>query len=111
MRISFGARRLAREFSSARVLDRSYGRDMAGKIRARMAVLEAAPNLAKVPTTKPDRCHQLEGERRGKFAVDLVHPHRLVFEPDHDPIPRRPDGGIDLAAITAITIIEIVDYH
>ena len=111
MRISFAVRRLARNFSSARDLDRAYGRDMAGKIQARMTVLDSAPSLAEVPATKPDRCHQLEGDRRGQFAVDLVHPHRLVFEPDHNPVPQRPDGGIDLSAITAIVIVEIVDYH
>ena len=45
------------------------------------------------------------------FAIDLVHPFRLVFEPNHDPLPRRKDGGIDLEQVTAIKILEVVDYH
>lgn len=84
---------------------------MAKVIKIRMAVLQAATTLAQVPTTPPDRCHQLHGDRDEQFAVDLVHPRRLVFKPDHEPVPRREDGGIDLAKVTAIEIIEMVDYH
>ena len=77
----------------------------------RLAVLTAAGNLAKVPTTPPERMHQLEGKRKGQFAVDLDHIHRLVFVPNHDPLPRTEDGGIDRVQVTAITINEVVDYH
>ena len=77
----------------------------------RMAVLTAARNLALVPTTPPDRRHPLRGEREGQFAVDLVHPHRLVFKPSHEPLPRKADGGIDTEQVTAITILDVIDYH
>ena len=84
---------------------------MAKALRTRLGVLENAPNLAAVPTDKPVRRHQLKANRAGQFAVDLVHPCRLVFKPNHAPIPRRPDGGIDTERVTAITIIDVVDYH
>jgi proteic killer suppression protein len=77
----------------------------------RLQVLAAANHLGQVPQTKPIRRHQLSGARRGQFAVDLLHPHRLVFRPDHNPMPKNPDGGIDVNAVTAIEIIEIIDYH
>lgn len=64
-----------------------------------------------VPTIPPVRRHLLSGGRGGQYAVDLVHPHRLVFEPTHDPVPRTTDGGIDIDRVTAITIMEVVDYH
>ena len=84
---------------------------MAKVIMMRMAVLKAAPCLAKVPITPPDRRHQLTGDRDEQFAVDLVHPHRLVFVPDHESIPLRGDGGIDTERVRAITIVEVIDYH
>ena len=84
---------------------------MARAIMTRMAVLEAAANLAEVPVDKPERCHQLTENRDEQFAVDLVHPERLVFEVDHDPIPRVADGGISRQDVTAVMIIEVVDYH
>ena len=43
--------------------------------------------------------------------MDLVHPHRLVFE------PRRGSGGAgndtdhDTGGVTAVTIVEVIDYH
>ena len=41
----------------------------------------------------------------------MVNPNWLVFEPDHDPIPRMKDGGIDLQKVTAITILDVTEYH
>ena len=77
----------------------------------RMAVLRAARNLGLMPTTPPDRRHQLSGDRQEQFAVDLVHPYRLLFEANHEPVPRKDDGGIDAEKVTAITILDVVDYH
>ena len=84
---------------------------MARSIKMRLAVMKSARTLQQVPTTPPDRCHMLRGDRLGQYAVDLVHPHRLVFEPNHDPVPRREDGGVDLDEVTAVTVIDILDYH
>lgn len=77
----------------------------------RLAILKAAGSLALVPTTPPDRRHQLGSERKGQYTVDVIHPYRLIFKPNHQPFPRKQDGGIDTEQVTAITIIEIVDYH
>jgi len=43
--------------------------------------------------------------------VVLTKNWRLIFEVDHDPIPRLDDGGIDLDKVSAIRFIEVVDYH
>ena len=43
--------------------------------------------------------------------VDLVQPFRLLFEPADTPIPRKNDGGIDLAQVTAVQITAIEDTH
>lgn len=84
---------------------------MTKTIMKRLAVLRAARNLGLVPSTPPDRRHQLRGDRDEQFAVDLVHPHRLVFGANHDPVPRKEDGGIDVEQVTAITITDVIDYH
>jgi hypothetical protein len=74
-----------------------------------MALL-VAPTLADMEGV-PGNCHQLSADRVGQFAVHLWGSYRLVFEPDHDPVPRLNDGGIDRARITQIKIKEVVDYH
>ncbi len=111
MEITFRNRKLAKTFNSADALQKAYGPRMVRTIMTRLAVLQAAPTLSMVPTVPPNRRHQLHGNRAGQFAVDLVHPHRLVFSPNHDPIPVKADGGTDTDQVTAITVIEIVDYH
>ncbi len=111
MEISFRNRKLAKVFSSERALGREYGTRAARTIMIRLAVLLDAETLSEVPATLPDRMHQLTGDRDEQFAVYLVHPYRLVFVPAHDPLPRKEDGGINIEQVTAITVLEVVDYH
>ena len=47
---------------------------------------------------KIGRCHLLKGDRKNQYAVDLIHPYRLVFE--------KKGNEIQIAFI-----LEIVDYH
>ena len=111
MDIFFKTRKLARVFNSERELRKQYGDRMARTIAIRLAVLKHARTLSMVPVTPPDRRHRLAGKRKEQYAVDIVHPHRLVIE------PRRGSAGAgDVAdsgtgGVTAITIVEVIDYH
>lgn len=107
MDIAFDKPKLQKVFNHESRLIKEYGKI----IMRRMAVLKAATKLEQVPYRKPERRHELSGRRKGEFAVDLKHPFRLVFRPNHDPIPLKEDGGIDLKLVTAITIIRVEDYH
>ena len=111
MDIAFRTRKLEKVLNVADALQKAYGARRARTIMLRMAVLGAARSLAAVPTTPPDRRHQLSGDRDEQFAVDLVHPYRLVFEANHEPVPRKDDGGLDAEQVTAIKILDVVDYH
>ncbi len=111
MDIQFKTRKLESVFNSELRLERQYGDRMARVIMVRLAVLRGAHHLGLVPAAKPARRHQLTGGRKNQFAVDLIYPNRLIFRPDHNPIPRKDDGGIDLEAVTAIEIVEVIDYH
>ncbi|MCY4354001.1 MAG: type II toxin-antitoxin system RelE/ParE family toxin [Truepera sp.] len=110
MDIAFRTRKLKKIFNSEKELKKVYG-NLAPTIQLRLAVLKNAPTLSAVPTTRPERRHQLRGKLRGQYAVDIDPRYRLVFKPSHDPVPRREDGGIDTDSVTAITIREITDYH
>ena len=111
MDITFRTNKTAKTFNSDKELQKEYGSPMAKVIKTRLATLKVAETLDQVPATPPDRRHQLKGNRDEQYAVDLKHPYRLVFEPNHDPIPRKEDGGIDLKQVNAITVIEVIDYH
>ena len=110
MEIVFRTRRLARIFNSTNALRRQYGDRMARTIMTRLAVLREAPTLSMVPTLPPNRRHQLHGDRAGQYAVDLTHPYRLIFEPSDMPV-QEAGSGMNTDAVTAITIIEVTDYH
>lgn len=111
MQIRFADAKLEKVLSVEKTLNRTYGQQMARRIMTGLAVLGSVDNLARVPTTGSLRCHQLSSNRDEQFAIDLVHPRRLVFEVDQDPVPRVPDGGIDREQVTRILITEIIDYH
>lgn len=90
---------------------KAYGNENARIIMRRMIVLDAAPSLAEVPLIRPDRCHALQGQRQGQYAVDLKQPYRLIFSPDHNPLPETKEGQLDLTQVTCIKILSVEDYH
>lgn len=68
------------------------------KIHQRIDELTASDNVEMMVRFHIGRCHPLSQNRKGQYAVDLVHPYRLVFE--------KHGSQIQIA-----NILEIVDYH
>lgn len=109
MEIDFKDRTLKDLCEQAKLSERKLGTKMARKLRARLADLMAASSVTELP--RAGRPHPLKGDRAGKFALDLVHQHRLVFKPAHNPVPRLQDSGIDWSRVTRVYIIWIEDYR
>ncbi|MBI1903069.1 MAG: killer suppression protein [Planctomycetia bacterium] len=110
MDVSFANSKLQKLCNSEKKLRGEYGPRMGALIQQRLADLAAAATLATMRQL-PGRCHELKGDLKGHFAVDLVHPDRLVFRPFHHPLPMLADGGLDWSRITSIEIVGIGDYH
>ena len=91
-----------------RLAVKELGRPCARKLHSRLADLMAAAHVRELVAGRP---HPLTGDRLGQFALSLHGGVRLVFEPDHNPVPMLPDGGIDWARVTRIRIVFIGDYH
>ena len=111
MEIGFASSRLQKLCNTDKKLRGKYGPRMADLIQQRLLELQDAENLAVVATLPGPRCHELQQNLAGHLAVDLVHPNRLVFRPDHNPIPAKEDGGLDWERVTRIEVIGISDYH
>ncbi len=109
MDIKFQTRKLEKNFGSALDLKKAYGPQMAKTITDKIKDLQKAQNLAELLTS--GRVHRLHLNRDGQYAMVLVHPHRLVFEPNHTPLPRTEDGGVDAGQVTKIMVVEVKDYH
>lgn len=111
MDILFQDRKLEKVCNDQSLLVRRYGPIRAKLLRRRLDEFRAAETLAVMRLLPQVRCHELKGDREGMLAVDLDHPYRLIFEPANDPIPRKPDGGLDWTKITAIRVLTVEDYH
>lgn len=111
MEICFSSKKLQKVCNSVKEMRVAFGKPLAERLQQRLAELRAADTLEDISRLPPARCHELSQDRKGQLAIDLVHPKRLIFEPDHNPLPYKSDGGLDWSNVTRIRVIEIIDYH
>jgi plasmid maintenance system killer protein len=109
--ILFQDRKLEKVCNDQSLLVRKYGPLRAKLIRRRLDEFRAADTLEVMRTLPQVRCHELRGDREGTLAVDLDHPYRLIFEVANDPVPGKPDGGMNWREVTAIKVLAVEDYH
>lgn len=98
VQIEYRNSRLAKICTSIYAAEKKYGREMAEKIHLRIKQILASPGVEMLIQYRIGRCHELKGKRKKQYAMDLVHPYRLIFE--------RRGTEIQIAYI-----MEIVDYH
>lgn len=98
MDITYKSKKLEKICTDADIAERTYGSRMAEKIQMRIDEISAADTVEMMIQFHIGRCHPLSQNRKGQYAVDLVHPYRLVFE--------KQGNKIQIAKI-----LEIVDYH
>jgi plasmid maintenance system killer protein len=110
MEITFKSRKLEKQLTDPKELSKSFSQ-MARKVNQRLKDLSDADNLAIMRTLPAARCHELTGDRKGELAVDVSGNYRMIFEPNHDPLPKKTDGGLNWEEVTKIQINEIEDYH
>lgn len=110
MEISYRTNKLKKQLTNARELTKSFGQ-LAKKINQRISELKAAESLATMRFIPAARCHELSGTRKGELAVNISPNYRMIFEPNHNPFPKKEDGGLQWESITKIQINQIEDYH
>lgn len=110
MLISFKTKKLEKQLTDYKELRRKFG-SLAEKVNLRIKQLKSADNLKVMETLPAANCHELKGDLKGSLAVDISANYRLIFEPDHDPVPRKADSGLNWSEVNQIIITQIVDYH
>lgn len=98
MKITYKNKKLEKICTNARFAEKKYGNEMADKIHQRIDQISASDTVEMMVQFHIGRCHSLTANRKGQYAMDLVHPNRLVFE--------KQGNEIQIA-----NILEIVDYH
>jgi proteic killer suppression protein len=98
-------RKLRKVISDPKKLKKAYGERNANLIIQRYNELDNIPNLGLMIKFKVGRCHSLKGNLKGKYALDLEHPFRLIIEPVFESESR------DVNDVVSISIIKMEDYH
>lgn len=108
MEISYNNKKLKQLCEDKRAMDRQLGTAAARKLRARLSDLDAVARVSDLVVGRP---HPLKGDRAGQFSLSLAGGKRLVFAPNHTPVPVKDDGSIDWACVIRVEIVFIGDYH
>lgn len=98
MDVRYRNNKIEKVCTNASVARKKYGNEAARKIAQRIGEISAMPSIEMMIEHRVGRCHSLVGDRAGQYAVDLVHPLRMVFTKEGD-------------SVQVATIEEIVDYH
>ena len=75
-----------------------YSQDLVLKLHLRIKQIKGVQTVEEMILHKIGRCHKLSGNRKDQYAVDLVHPQRLIFT-------------VIGNEIQIAEILEITDYH
>lgn len=100
MQVEYKNKKIRKICTDVSEAEKKHGREMAEKIHLRIDQISAALSVEMLIQYKIGRCHSLKGDRKNQYAMDLIHPYRLVFE------KRQNREEIQIAYIE-----EIVDYH
>lgn len=110
MLVEFADRRLKTQCEDKSARQRAFQKAAADKRASRLDDLRAAAHM-EIVRHLPGSWEELAGDRKGQFSCRLDKKIRLVVRPTRQPPPLKPDGGLDWAAIDAVTVIEVVNYH
>ena len=107
MELRFKNSKIKKQCEDPKRAQRDFGLRMGTVLTQRVAELWAATCLLDLKFISAARLHRLKGDRKYQYAVDLVNPYRLVFE------PLLQDGVEiwDLDRIDIIRIEQVVNYH
>lgn len=111
MKLYYSTRSLCKACLNTLAGNNRWGKIIADKVRLRITEFEAALSLEDISKLPPARCHELSNNRAGQLSVVINGNMRLIFMPNHDPVPKLPSGGLDWSRVTEILILEVKDYH
>ncbi len=104
MQLEYKTRKLEKECNDIRKATRAYGDKGARKLHQRVQELRAADSLEEMVAYHIGGCHQLHGDRKGEYALELSQPYRLIVEPVLD-------SKMEVTGVKVVKRVEVVDYH
>ena len=71
--ITYRSKKVEKICTDAKAAERAYGKDMAVKIHQRIDEITAADTVEMMIQFHIGRCHPLSQNRKGQYAMDLMH--------------------------------------
>lgn len=103
MEISFKITKLQKACKDFSRAQKEYGEQIAKKLHQRLNELRSADNLYIISQIRSARLHELSGDRKGEYAVDLTGNFRLIMT--------AVNGKLELSKIEAVNLESVEDYH
>lgn len=109
MKVTYANNKLAKLINDEKKLIKKYGPKNARLIIRRLDQLKAMDNFGDMVRSRLGRCHRLTGNLKGRYALDLDHPDRLIIQPVFD--EKIDFSKVNLHEIREVIIEEVKDYH
>ncbi len=104
MKISFKNEKLRKICEEEKVAQKKLGKHRASLLQVRLFELDARKNVEGKEGLRFGDPHELKGNRKGEYSVDLDKGSRVLFVPD-GAIPKKNDGGMTWDGVIKIKII------
>ncbi len=107
MELRFKTKKLKKQCEQPAEAQKQFGPRIGNKLTQRVSELSAAITLDDIAKIPAARLHKLKSSRKNEYAIDLIHPFRLIITPVLE-------GDADIYALSSIRIIrieEVTDYH
>jgi len=111
MEIEYKTNKLRESVENPNAIMKNYGK-MAKQVKKRLEELKAVKSLEDFRQMPQANCHELTNNRKGELALDISANYRIIIISNHDPKPKKEDGGLDWSLVNKVKILAIgEDYH
>jgi toxin HigB-1 len=108
LEIAFAEKKLRRLCEREESARRSFGVEVAEKLKARLADLRAASCVKELVAGRP---RQGARNRRNHVTVDISRGCRLVICANHRAVPKMDNGTIDWSRVNRVKVLDIESDH
>ncbi|MDY0095087.1 MAG: type II toxin-antitoxin system RelE/ParE family toxin [Candidatus Vecturithrix sp.] len=79
MEVKFRIRKLQKQYENHKEAEKAYGAAVARRYIGRINIIKQTRNLKELMQLPRLRCHELKGDRKEQYAVNLTGYYRLIF--------------------------------
>lgn len=79
MEIQFRTKRLQKHYENHKEAEKVYGRPVARRYIGRINIIKQTRDLNELMQLHGLRCHELKGDRKWQYAINLTGFYRLLF--------------------------------